>query len=96
MSEGERLNKTVGFKVTPSQRAELERLMVEAGCSNMTDLLRGIVREYEESHKQGSKGHVNWRRETNIDDVCARFREFLEKELTEVTGRGDDDDHVIK
>lgn len=95
MSDPERYSKTVGLKVTPSRRAELDKMMVKEGYANMTDFLRAIIREYEESHKIGSTGHVNQAREAYLDEMCTSFRKFLETRLTTVTGKGGDDEPMV-
>lgn len=94
MREDNRLNMTVGYKVTPIQKVELQKLIAEAGYLNMTDFLRSIVGEFVKSHKQGSRGHVNRSREAVLDETCALFREFLELKLTKVADRQEDDEIV--
>lgn len=67
MSDDERPIVCIGFKVTPSQRAELDKLQAETGCSTRSELMRIITSAYLVSHKDGSSKHVN--QELTIDET---------------------------
>lgn len=84
MTGSERPTKSIGLRVTPTQKKELDSLREELGFKEMTELLRVMIEDYLERRRNGPRTDVNRPRGLDIESTCILFREFLESRSTSV------------
>ena len=84
MTGSERPTESIGLRVTPTRKKELDSLKEELGFKEMTELLRVMIEDYLERRRNGPRMDVNRPRGLDIESTCTLFREFLENRLSSV------------